>query len=391
MSSVSLLESFGQINATLPDMPQKKIMLLGAGRVGRAIATDMAEAHEIVVADASASQLERLKRDNPKIQTKLADFLAIDTLKPEISEADLIITAVPGNLGYQVVSQITELGKPVVDISFFAEDPYDLESLAHKSGSIVIVDAGVAPGLSNFLLGYELTQQTIDTFICYVGGLPIERPWPFQYKAPFSPSDVIEEYTRPVRQRIGGQLVTKPPLSEVELIHIDGIGTLEAFNTDGLRTLLRTTKVPTLIEKTLRYPGHAEYMQVLAYTGFFSEKPIDINGLSVVPRQLASHLLGQAWDMKPDERDCLIMQLQMQSGRKTIQYTIIDYADEAKQVSAMARTTGYTCTAIASWLLAHPESLQPGVYAPEQIAAHSDCFSFVRDYLRERGIRINRH
>ncbi|MEN3040494.1 MAG: saccharopine dehydrogenase C-terminal domain-containing protein [Bacteroidia bacterium] len=371
-------------------MVQKKILIFGAGRIGRAIALDIAEHYSVTVVDASAPQLMRLREQNAQIQIRQANFLEIQTLRREIAEAALILTAVPGRLGYQVLQELIEAGKPVVDISFFAEDPYSLEAAAQKHGATIVVDAGIAPGLSNFILGYELTQRRVESFICYVGGLPVERSWPFQYKATFSPEDVIEEYTRPVRQRIGGRLVTKPPLSDVELIQIEGIGILEAFNTDGLRTLLRNTDVPTLIEKTLRYPGHVEYIQILAHAGFFSESPIEVNGYSISPRQVTMHLLREVWAMKPDDKDFVVMRLDIHSQDAAVQYTIIDYADEAKQLSAMARTTAYTCTAIASWLLAHSDELPPGVYAPEQIAEKKTAFSFVMQYLRERGIKIAR-
>ena len=44
-------------------------------------------------------------------------------------------------------------------------------------------------------------------------------------------------------------------LSGVELVVFSGLGTLEAFNTDGLRTLVRTMPdVPHMAERTLRYP-----------------------------------------------------------------------------------------------------------------------------------------
>src|SRR5690606_28022112 len=98
-----------------------------------------------------------------------------------------------------------------------------------------------------------------------VGGLPVERSWPWEYRAPFSPSDVIEEYLRPARLRIAGRTVEREALSEIELVDLPGVGTLEAFNTDGLRSLLETLDFEDMVEKTLRYPGYAEKMRVLRH------------------------------------------------------------------------------------------------------------------------------
>ena len=126
-----------------------------------------------------------------------------------------------------------------------------------------IVDFGVAPGIPNLLLGYHQNTMKIDVYKCYVGGLPKKRTMPFQYKAPFSPVDVIEEYTRPARYVVNGEIVVKEALSEPEFLEFDEIGTLEAFNTDGLRSLLFTNDIPNKIEKTLRYPDERSVRTIL--------------------------------------------------------------------------------------------------------------------------------
>lgn len=378
-------------NATLQIlMTGARILLLGAGRVGRAIALDLAQSYAVTVADRSPQTLSTLKKEAPGLRIVQADLRDTETIHRLLTDADLVITAMPGSIGYTVLEAVISTGKKVVDISFFPEDPYGLEGLARQSGATVIVDAGVAPGLSNFLLGYELTHQAVSSFTCYVGGLPVERKFPFQYKAPFSPEDVIAEYTRPVRQRIGGIPLIKAPLSELELIDLPGVGILEAFNTDGLRTLLRNTSVPTLMEKTLRYPGHAEYMQVLAHTGFFSEEPIEIDGQRIRPRQLTAALLYRQWHMEPEDMDFTVMEIRIESteGRQ-VRYFLLDRADPVHQISSMARTTGYTCTAMATWLVQH-SSLEAGIYAPEQVAGEPGCFTHVMDYLKARGIQIER-
>jgi saccharopine dehydrogenase-like NADP-dependent oxidoreductase len=126
-----------------------------------------------------------------------------------------------------------------------------------------VVDCGVAPGLSNMMCGAAAARlDPLESVEIYVGGLPAERHWPFDYKAGFAPWDVLEEYTRPARIVEHGQIVLKEPLSEPELLEFPGVGTLEAFNTDGLRSLAYTLKAPFMKEKTLRWPGHAELMRV---------------------------------------------------------------------------------------------------------------------------------
>ena len=233
----------------------KRIVILGSGRVGRAIALDLSGQHEVAVIDTSRRALDHLKDARVKLINDDATNSGI--LAELAGDADLVINALPGHLGFAVLKNVIELGTPTVDISFFPEDPFELDELARDRGVVAVVDCGVAPGLSNMMLGSRYRQMEVGSFACYVGGLPRVRTWPYQYKAPFSPIDVIEEYTRPARLVENGEVIVKEALSDLEHLEFDDIGTLEAFNTDGLRTLLKTVRIPNMKEKTLRYPGHS--------------------------------------------------------------------------------------------------------------------------------------
>ncbi len=254
----------------------KKVIVLGAGLVGNVIARDLVKDPEIevTVSDINQEALDFLQ-NNFNIQVIRADLSNTDNLRKIISDFDLVVGAVPGFMGYQTLKTVIEEGKDIVDISFFDEDPFSLSELAKEKGVTAVVDCGVAPGLSNIILGYiNSIMENVNSFLCYVGGLPVIRTWPYEYKAPFSPIDVIEEYTRPARFVENGKLVVKPALSDAELLEFEGMGTLEAFNTDGLRTLLKTMDhIPNLKEKTLRYPGHIEKIRILRETCLLYTSP----------------------------------------------------------------------------------------------------------------------
>ena len=142
------------------------------------------------------------------------------------------------------------------------------------------MDCGVAPGMGNIIFGHHDKSMKITDYECLVGGLPEKREWPYEYQAVFSPIDVIEEYIRPARYVQHSQLITKEALSDTELIEFDEIGTLESWNSDGLRTLIKTmSHVPNMIEKTLRYPGCVEYLKV--------HPAIHQKGMTFLIRQLA--------------------------------------------------------------------------------------------------------
>ena len=249
-----------------------KIVVLGTGMIGHAMAVDLAEKFDVTAVDKNKRSLQNLQKTNEKIKTEVFDLSENDSYENLLEPFDLVICAVPGFMGFETLKKILHTGTNVVDISFFPENCFDLDYLAKKNDCFAIVDCGVAPGMSNVILGHLDNTLEISDYECLVGGLPLKREWPFNYKAPFSPIDVIEEYTRPARYVENGELVIREPLSDCELMEIQRVGTLEAFNTDGLRTLIHTMDhIPNMKEKTLRYPGHAEYVQVLRKSGFFSE------------------------------------------------------------------------------------------------------------------------
>jgi lysine 6-dehydrogenase len=369
----------------------KTVLLLGAGRVGSAIARDLAAEFDVTVADASAPALAQLE-DEPRLRRVQADLRDAARLGELLDGVDLVVGAVPGPMGYATLRRVLDAGRHVVDISFFEQDAFELDELARANGCIVVVDCGVAPGCSNLILGmHAAALERVDRFWCAVGGLPVERRWPFEYRAPFSPIDVIAEYTRPARFRRGGREVVLPALSEVEPIDVPGVGTLEAFNTDGLRTLLTTLPVPDMVEKTLRYPGHAERMRLLRETGFFGEAPIATPAGEVRPIDVTAQLLFDAWRFAPGEADLTVMRIIVEGveggGRVRHSYDLLDRYDAATDTQSMARTTGYTCTA-AVRLLASGRYDRAGITPPELLGGAAGCAEFMLADLARHGVEF---
>jgi lysine 6-dehydrogenase len=367
------------------------VLVLGAGLVGRPMAADLAAEHSfsVTVADVSEINLARF-HDSLAIRKVKADLSDKSRLGSLLESADLVVSAVPGHLGHSVLREIISAGRDVVDIAFFPEDPFDLDALAKQKNVTAVVDCGVAPGMSNMLAGYVHTLlDTTETILIYVGGLPVVRDLPFEYRAGFSPIDVIEEYTRPARYVENGALVVRPALSEPEFVRFPGIGTLEAFNSDGLRSLAVTMNVPNMKEKTLRYPGHIEKMALLRDVGFFGREAINLDGMRVRPIDLTSKLLFPLWELKEGERDFTVMTVIVEgtSGSKKIRYVydLLDYFNEQTSVHSMARTTGYTATAVVR-MLAKGMFRRKGICPPEYIGAEPKCVEFVLAELKKRGV-----
>ncbi len=367
------------------------IIVLGGGLVGGPMARDLAaDANfQVTVADRDEETLQALQAWGPLdiIQTDLADPEKITAL---VGDFDMVVGAVPGFMGYQTLEAVIKAGRNVVDISFFAEDPFALDQLAKDNGVVAVMDCGVFPGMGSALIGRVARKlDTLESVLVYVGGLPEMRQWPWEYKAVFSPIDVIEEYTRPARYVENGQLVTRPALSDAELIDFPELGTLEAFNTDGLRTLAQTISAPNLKEKTLRYPGHIEKMAVLRECGFFSDEVLEVAGQEVRPIDLTAKLLFPMWQLEQGEGDLTVMQIQIEGERNNQRlkyvYELLDRYDHENQVSSMARTTGYTATMVVRLIHEGLYSHQ-GISPPEYLGREFGCVDYLLKGLEARGI-----
>jgi saccharopine dehydrogenase-like NADP-dependent oxidoreductase len=356
---------------------KQKVVVLGAGRVGKVIAADLSTEYDVTSADISEQALASLAARFP-ISTRVTDLADPQAVGQAIAPADLVVCAVPGFMGFSTLRTILENGKNVVDISFFAEDAFELDDLAKSRNLVAAVDCGVAPGIPDYIAGQLVEQMQIDDFTFYIGGLHFSGTGPNGYLPTFSPVDVWEEYTRPARYVVDGKLITMPPLSEPELIEFHMAGrhlTLEAFNTDGLRSLITTMdgRIPNMKEKTLRFPEHIAYIQELQQTG--------------------QQWTPNTWMPKDDEDEFTIMQVNFrgtQNGRpKKISYDMFVTWDAETRMSSMSRSTGYSCTGAARCVL---EGLytRKGISPPSYIGSAPGCADRILSHLKSRKILFER-
>lgn len=380
-----------------------RVLVLGAGMVGSVIAADLAldltrvntslddapadQRFRVRVADASERSLEvAAKRTRGQAQFIKADLSDMTTLARLAADSDIVVNALPGWLGYRALEAIITVGRNCCDIAFMPEAATRLDAMARDRGVLAITDCGVAPGMSNVFAG--LAQQRLakmERLSIMVGGLPKHPQPPFQYKAPFSPVDVLEEYTRPARIRVNGEVVTRPALSEIEHIETHQLGTLEAFNTDGLRSLLETIHAPTLIEKTLRYPGHAAMMKSFRDAGLFDEQPVQVRAadgakVQVRPVDVTAGVLFPKWTYQENEADATYMRViaegvsQEGTSREGAmvrhRWDLYDELDARTGFPSMSRVTAFPCTAFVRMMVDGVFSGQKalrGVLPPETV------------------------
>ena len=358
-----------------------KIITLGGGMVGSAIARDLKQSGFVVtVADREESLKEKLALFD--IEYLALDFSNLNAVSRAVHDFDLVIGAVPGFMGFSILKTVLQAGKNIADISFMPEDSREMDELAKSNAVTAVTDAGVAPGLSNLIFGKELAEfDQLETAKCYVGGLPQNPQPPWWYKSVFSPIDVIEEYTRPARLVGNGTEITKPAMSEIEQIEIDRVGTLDAFNSDGLRSLLNLP-IPNMIEKTLRYSGHIQKIIEMRDDGLFNPDVIE---------ETAQSLINE-WVPEKTDYDQTIMRLEfngLKNGNEVSKkYDLLDYYDEGNNITSMARTTGYTCSAVAHALLSGDFS-KKGVFTMESFADNKNLVQQILNYLSVRNINFS--
>jgi lysine 6-dehydrogenase len=373
-----------------------KILVVGCGKVGSEIARDLAASDEvdsIVAMDASSQNLKLLRKRVPrKLQTIKLSISQRPRLQALLRKMDLVCGALPGRLGFELMSETVKAGRDTVDISYTPRDAFLLHRRARAVGCRVVPQCGVAPGFTNMCVGdasRKLDQmKSVEVF---VGGLPEKPEPPLNYRIVFSLEDVVNEYSRPVHVIEEGKRKNVEALSGRGHISFPGVGKLEYFLTDGLGSLPRSyPKTREMHEFTLRYPGHANMMSTLGVLGFFEQKPVNIGGVEVDPRQLTIELLRGAMIRGPPE-DFLALRVDVRGvsrARKIwLRYQLLDHYNRKSEVSAMARTTAYPCTSVAL-LMGRGEIKETGIVTPERIAQDPRLFQQVLDRLSEHGVKV---
>ena len=374
-----------------------KVLILGCGNIGSVATQDFAESMssvEVFVADKNMVRAKDVAKaigaDNVAgIQLNASNYNElVDTLEA----FDLVMGFLPGDLGYCLVEACVDVGKNLVDVSYMPENPLALNDEAARANATIIPSCGLAPGISNILVGHAVRRlDKTQTVHIMVGGLPATPVPPLDYIITFSVESVIDEYTRKARIIKDSKVIDVEALSGLEEVEFPGVGRLEAFYTDGLKTLLHTVKdVDDMWEKTLRYPGHAKKMELLKDLGFFDEEPINVDGVSLPPRRLSARLLRQKL-LIPGVKDIVAMKVEVSGVKsgKHVSYTyhLLDKYDGKKGITAMARTTAYTASIIAQLIL-RKVIREKGVIPPERIGMSEKFFSTFLKELRNRGIEI---
>jgi len=375
------------------DPVRMRILSIGCGYVGSVISRHLSErlpSSQITICDVNRQSIERVApfiSNRSNVRFLQLNFFDHAELVRTAKDYDIMIGLAPGRLGYEAMKVAIEARANMVDLSYMSEDPLALDQRASKAGITIVPDCGVAPGLSNVLIGRAVSKlDRVKDVIVIVGGLPQEAIPPLDYKITWCVEDLIEEYTRRSKIVKGGKTVEVEALEGLEEVEFPGVGRLEAFYTDGVRSLHRTVKAENMWEKTMRYPGHADKIRLLRDLGFFDEEPIE----GIAPRLITSRLFERKL-LHPDVKDFVAMKVYVDGLRKGVEASqtnyLLDYFDEEKGITAMGRTTAYTASAVIE-LLADGIIEEKGVIPPERLGMNDRIYEGIMMRLKREGIII---
>jgi lysine 6-dehydrogenase len=373
-----------------------RVIVLGSGNIGSVIAKDVAEnlsSSQVVIADVDK---KRAREAASRIGMENVVWTQVDAtnrsdLSSKLKDCDVAVGALPGVFGYQACKASVAAKVDMVDVSYMPEDVMTLNKAALNAGVTVIPDCGMSPGLCSMLVGRGASMlDEVEKAHMLNGGLPEKPVPPLGYVITWSVKDLIDMYSRKVSIVKNSKVAQVKAMSGLEEIDFPGVGKLEAFYTDGLRTMLHTVKAKEMWEKTLRYPGHAGKIELLKALGFFDSETVEVAGTRVEPREVAAKLFEKNLK-RPDVHDIVVILIKvsgMKRGRRIeYAYRVFDHYDEKRRVTSMARTTAYTASVVAQFL-AQKTITDKGVIPPEKLGMNERFFEKLTNHMKKKGIAI---
>lgn len=377
-----------------------KIIILGAGLMGRAIVFDLinfSNFEKITIIDNNKSNLNVIKKiyKDKRIKYNLLDVSNILKIQKKFQENDIVISAVPYNYNYQLTKIAIDTNTHFIDLggnNTIVQKQKTFDKTAKEAKIKIIPDCGLAPGIVSIITRDIVNYyDSVDYVKLRVGGLPKNPIPPLNYQFVFSPNGLINEYIQDAIVLENEKVVTKKSMTELEKITFPKpFGEMEAFVTSGgCSTLPYTFKyiIKYLDYKTIRYPGHCKKFKLLLDLGLGSDKIIKINGFEIKPRKILINILKK---LIPENGEDVVLIKIFSKGVKNnkkikTEYTMIDYFDKKNNITAMMRTTGYPVSIIAQMIEQNIID-KYGVFTSEEIINPKYFFK----ELEKRGIIIKK-
>lgn len=378
-----------------------RFLVMGAGFQGSACTYDLLQnpdVERVILADVRTDTLPAFLepyQHDPRLELRQLDARDGETVRRTLAEVGACLNALPYYFNYDITRHAIDAGVHYCDLGGNTEIVFkqlELDAAAKDAGISVVPDTGLAPGMVNILAEAGIQElDTTDTVRIRVGGLPQQPTPPLDYQIVYSLEGVLDYYTTPSWVLREGEPRQVEALSEVETVTFPApVGELEAFHTaGGLSTMAWTHRgrIRTMEYKTLRYPGHASIMRAVRGLGLLDVEPVIVDGKEVEPRSVFI-ACAEPRLLRPGARDLVALRVEAEGCRddapRRVIFDLIDFYDEARGISAMERTTGFSLSVTAQ--IQNSGRLAAGVRTPDQ-AVPADAYI---QELGARGIDIRR-
>jgi lysine 6-dehydrogenase len=376
-----------------------KILVIGAGMMGRAAAYDMARSEAVQSVTLADNDEDRMNLAVEQVN-RLASSDKVRGVKVDAADAgaaldvmrghDGVLSAIPYFYNLGLVKAAIRAGCHFADLggnNTVVQQEFKHEMQAHAAGLAIAPDCGLSPGMAS-ILGGELLRRIggkADALKIYVGGLPQSPRPPFNYQLVFSVEGLVNEYCEPAKILRNGSMITIEPLTEVESFRMEGFPELEAFHTSGGTSTLPETfqgQVGECFEKTLRYPGHVSMLRALYDLGLFSSEKRRIEGAMISPRQMMSSVFVEKFS--GNEPELTLLRVEAHHGEVAASFSMVDYTDKATGLTSMMRTTAWPASIVLQMLIDGRVSKRGGVRQEVDVPAQL----FLNE-MAQRGITIN--
>jgi lysine 6-dehydrogenase len=378
-----------------------KIAVLGAGLMGPTIAMDCIESEEVeevLLIDISKEKLDQVVTNlgnPPKLKTLVQDITDKDGLVKALRGYDVAGIALLRWLNVNAMWGAIEAGVDAVDLSGPAEkDIEEIHRKAEEAGVSIIPGCGVEPGLTDILAAYGMDMlDKVEAVDIWCGGIPRDPKPPLDYKIVFG-GPYLPLYPGMVKVIEDGQEREVRRYTLSDPVSFEGIDRpLECFYDgfpDSLLYLDKFKGVRRCTEKTVRYMGYCEKVNFLEECGLLSRDPINFKDESVVPFEVFSKIIHPKVRLEEDERDITVLRVivdGVKDARRTCYtFDMVDFYDEERAVTSMAKTTSYTA-AIVARMLGRGEISEKGLVPPVK-AIRGDLFHRLLGELADRGVTI---
>src|SRR5436189_3871864 len=373
-----------------------RMLVLGAGLQGSACAYDLLRqpgVGRVTIADLKPERLPAFLK--PHVGKRLT-LLKLDmqdgaALRAAMADHAAVQNAAPYYFNLEVSRAAVHAGVHCADLGGNTEIVFrqkELDAEAKGRNVSLIPDCGLAPGMVNVLAAEGIRRVGVaESVKIYVGGLPQHPEPPLNYQIVYSLEGALDYYTTPSWVLRDGKPTRVDALSELEEVTFPPpVGVLEAFHTGGGISILPWTyegNVRTMEYKTLRYPGHLAVMRPIRELGLLDLTPVKVRGAEVAPRDLFIAAVSPKLT-KPEGRDLVALRVDVRGRNgKRAAWQLLDYYDEARGVSAMMRTTGYSLS-ITSVMQVDGRISAKGVHTPDEAVPFGE---YVTE-LAKRGIDI---